>query len=55
MTRTNPIERSIAGSIARLRSLLAVLLFAGAGIAAELRCPGPCPLVAIQVKRREIR
>jgi hypothetical protein len=32
-----------------------VLLFAGAGIAAELRHPGPCPLVTIQVKRREIR
>lgn len=39
----------------KLRRLLAVLLFAGAGIAAELRSPGPCPLVAIHVKRRELR
>lgn len=40
-------------TIHRLRRLLAVLLFAGAGIAAELRHPGPCPLVAVQTKRRE--
>lgn len=39
----------------KLRRLLALLLFAGAGIAAELRHPGPCPLVTIQVKRRELR
>ncbi|WP_338765123.1 hypothetical protein [Massilia sp. METH4] len=41
--------------IARIRHLLATLLFAAAGIAAELRHPGPCPLVAIQVKRRTLR
>ncbi|MBB3224865.1 hypothetical protein [Pseudoduganella umbonata] len=38
-----------------LRRLVAVLLFAGAGIAAEMRYPGPCPLVAIQAKRRALR
>ena len=36
------------------RRLVAMVLFAGAGMAAELRHPGPCPLVAIQVKRREL-
>jgi hypothetical protein len=41
--------------IARFRRLLATLLFAGAGIAAELHHPGPCPLVASQARRREIR
>lgn len=45
--------------IPRLKRLLALLLFAGAGITAELRHPGPCPLVAAslatRLKRRALR
>jgi hypothetical protein len=41
--------------ILKPKRLLALLLFAGTAIAAELRHPGPCPLVAIQVKHRALR
>ncbi|HEX8605018.1 MAG TPA: hypothetical protein VF774_20405 [Pseudoduganella sp.] len=45
--------------IPRLKRLLALLLFAGAGIATELCHAGPCPLVAgslaTRLKRRALR
>jgi len=45
--------------IPRLKRFLALLLFAGAGITAELCHPGACPLVAARlatrVKRRALR
>jgi hypothetical protein len=47
-------RRQPMNPIARLKRLLALVLFAGAGMAAELRHPGPCPLAAVQAKRREL-
>jgi hypothetical protein len=46
----HPVRRIIG----KLKHLLALLLFATAGAAAELQ-PGPCPLVSVQVKRRDVR
>jgi hypothetical protein len=52
-------KETIMHPIRRLKRLLALLLFAGAGLTAELCRPGPCPLVptssATPLKRRALR